>query len=292
MQWPVQPGLVRDTKVGGQLLWDPARKRVWLFLVQIRLSVGRAGGCIGDGQHPNGLLLAHSTDLGRSFSPPRNLSELVAPQWPSLCVAPSGGNAVLALDSGELLLLADVAGTDPRQPTTGGELLIRVQEVEGELRANVSRSLLQPCEFGGARCRFDEAAMALLTPRGGAGDTARLFVVLRADPNVAGLFASSTSTDGGTSFSPAHFHTGLTSVDCQPSAVALAGTSALLIAAPHIASAGLRTSDRGNMTLVRSTDGGRTFDQEQVVYAGPSMYSNLADGGNGDALLLFERAGR
>ena len=47
------------------------------------------------------------------------------------------------------------------------------------------------------------------------------------------------------------------------------------------------------MTVMVSDDGGLTFPRERalVVDASPSMYSNLADGGGGNVLLFYERAG-
>ena len=45
------------------------------------------------------------------------------------------------------------------------------------------------------------------------------------------------------------------------------------------------------MTVVRSTDSGRSFGDPSVVFAGPSMYSSLADGLDGSVLLFFERQG-
>ena len=79
-------------------------------------------------------------------------------------------------------------------------------------------------------------------------------------------------------------------MDCQPSAVSLAGGD-LFAAAPQVGSRGLNSSYRGNMTVVRSTDSGRSFGDPSVVFAGPSMYSSLADGLDGSILLFFERQG-
>ena len=89
----------------------------------------------------------------------------------------------------------------------------------------------------------------------------------------------------------------LSSVACEPSAVAVptAVAQRLYVAAPQLGGKQPlpNPADRSQMTVMVSDDGGLTFPRERalMVYASPSMYSNLADGGGGDVLLFFERAG-
>jgi sialidase-1 len=45
---------------------------------------------------------------------------------------------------------------------------------------------------------------------------------------------------------------------------------------------------RARMTVAISTDGGRTFPEKRLIYAGPAGYSDLGALSNGDLLLLFE----
>ena len=287
------PAFPRDLRVGGQLLWDSHRQRVWLFLGVLALRA-RQHSCMSNGENPRGLLLLYSTDLGRSWSRPLNVSAAIAPQFGSLCVAPSFGNAALDLGQGELLFMANVLGTTAVAPN-GGELIIRATEgADGGLHFNVSRDLLRPCVANGTRhCTFNEAAMAFLPPppkphRAQSPRHRGIIVIMRSDPPVTHTYATATSTDSGASFSRVRFREKLTSVDCQASA-ALCGAR-LFVAAPQLANTGLVSSRRSNMTLVRSVDG-ETFLFDRVVWRGPSMYSNLQpDPEGGGMYLFFERA--
>ena len=66
------------------------------------------------------------------------------------------------------------------------------------------------------------------------------------------------------------------------------------MAAPNIGHSLVATGTvftrRSNMTVMGSTDGGHEWELLRSVFVGPSMYSNLADGGDGSLLLFFERA--
>lgn len=283
--WPFKKPFVKAQKVSGQMLWDPARGRVWMWFTIIKLQ----SGCLA-GQDPRGLMLSWSDDSARTWSEPLNVSAAIAPEWDSLCVAPSGGNAALAMPNGDLLFMADVVGATPSAPT-GGELLIRAvadSSAAGGLRFSVSRSLLQHCAAPqGQRCDFDEAGMTLLLPA-----EERIFVVLRSDPPVTHTYATALSTDSGRTFDSARFRPELTSADVQPSAMATPG-GALWVAAPQLTNTGAETSGRCNMSVRISSDGGATFPRSQTVWPGPSMYSSLqpADDFSDDVWLFFERQG-
>ena len=73
-----------------------------------------------------------------------------------------------------------------------------------------------------------------------------------------------------------------------------AGAGGLFVAAPNIGHSLVATGTvftrRSNMTVMGSTDGGHEWELLRSVFVGPSMYSNLADGGDGSLLLCFERA--
>lgn len=309
-RWPFPQHL----KAGGQMLFDPVERRVWLFFGVEEVHRGTHRGCVGDGQDMRGLMLSSSSDLGVTWSKPQNLSATIAPQWPSLCVAPAGGNSMLIIEAEDgghserrLLLMADVAGTISQQPHLHGELMLHVTLPDPHtlgfgltepLQVNVSRSLLRACKdpVTGASCTFDEAAIALLphTP----SQHATVFVVLRSDPNPTHEYATAVSEDGGVSFGPVQFQRQLASVACQPSAVALG--SSLYVAAPQLGNSGHLVNSQGryNMTVMVSNNGGQTWSVLRAVFAGPSMYSSLATthGGSGseargELLLFFERAG-
>jgi hypothetical protein len=308
-RWPFPPNL----KAAGQMLWDAAGGRVYLFFAVEQAHNAPNVGCVGDGQTMLGLMLSHSSDLGLSWSKPQNLSAAMAPQWPSLCLAPSGGNSMLILGGKaahedsmrRLLLMADVVGTIPGKPHAHGELMIHLElPPPGSRRhstgpepplpqVNITQSLLRPCAdpVTGKPCDFDEAAMALLPATHSSPET--VFVVLRSDPAVTHSYATTTSTDGGVTFGPIEFQSGLTSVACQPSAVALGGS--LYVAAPQLGHRGPlpNPSARSNMTVAVSRDGqGAEWSVLRSVFAGPSMYSNLAvDSAREELLLFFERAG-
>ena len=298
--WPFPP----NVKSGGQLVWDSHRKIVWLFFSWSQAHDGAGHGCVGDGQSPQGLLLSSSTDFGLSFSTPFNLSTAIAPTWTSLCVAPSGGNAALDLGGGELRFMANVVGSIPG--ITPGELLIHAAAGGAkaeDMTFTMTSNLLRPCSdpATGKKCDFDEAALAHVAggSGGGGGNDDHLFAVLRSDPALTHTYATAHSVDGGTNWGPVTFAANLSSVACQPSAVAVPTTAPqrvrLYVAAPQLGGKQPLPSPaaREQMTVMVSDDAGLTFPRERalMVYAGPSMYSNLADGGGGDVLLFFERAG-
>ena len=309
--WPFP----KNWKAGGQMLWDPKGGRVWLFFGTEQAHDGVGHGCVGDGQTMEGMMLTHSTDLGLSWAKPLNISTAIAPQWgSSLCLAPAGGNSMLMLDNDgpaderTLLLLVQIPGTVPGPKPPHGDLTIHVTSLPNgphdtiaDLQFNLTLSLTQPCTENGKSCDFDEAAMALLPVTATSAET--VFVIRRSDPALTHSFATATSTDGGRSFGPPSFEPELFSVACEPSAVAVppgsGGTGGLFVAAPHMGHkqipSGTKFQDRSNMTvMVSGANGGKAGGHWEVlrsVYEGPSMYSNMADGGDGYLLLFFERAG-
>lgn len=159
--WPFPKNL----KTYGQPVWDSARQRVWLFHGASQAHDGVGHGCVGDGQQPLGVLLSYSTDFGLSWAKPFNLSAAITPQWPSLCIAPAGGNSALDLGGGKLLFMANVVGSIPGVKT--GELYIQASGsglTPETLQFDVSRDMLRQCSdpATGHLCNFDEAAMAAI----------------------------------------------------------------------------------------------------------------------------------
>eukprot|EP01052_Picozoa_sp_SAG31_P041058 SAG31_NODE_6117_length_2162_cov_1.509937_3_plen_442_part_00 len=302
--WPFP----KNFKSSGQAIWDAKGGRVWLWISTEHVYHPASGhGCVGDGQAFGGMMLSHSTDLGLSWATPLNLSTAIASQWPSLCISSAAGNSMLMLDKSQsrgaprtLLLLAEVPGNVPGR--TGDHPMIHITGLPNgphdivddiaDLEFNLTLSLTQPCVSNGKKCFFDEAAMAVLP------GTETIFVVLRSDPALAHSYATATSVDGGHTFGPTTFNAELFNVACEPSSVAVArgsaGAGGLFVAAPNIGhspvAVGTAYSDRSNMTVMRSTDGGHGWEVLRSVFVGPSMYSNLADGGDGSLLLFFERA--
>ena len=205
LSWPYLPGLARHQKADGQMLWDDSRRRLWLFFAVFRDHSPNT--CMGDGENPQGLMLMHSTDLGRSFSRPLNLSAQIQRQWPSLCVAPAAGDAALDLGAGHLLFMANVVGNDPDAPT-GGEILIHATGEAEALNFTVSRSLLRACTSGGQRCDYNEASMAVVPsvpPAGEKSGEKSVFVVMRSDPALTHTYATALSTDSGYTFGSVTF---------------------------------------------------------------------------------------
>ena len=137
-----------------------------------------------------------------------------------------------------------------------------------------------------------------------------VFAIMRSDPALTHTFATAHSIDGGRSFGPVSFAPNLTSIACQLMAVAVNGPSGatrrrLFVAGPRLNDTrplpvpvpprpdGDLNRYRMTVMVSDSDDEGMTFPSARavVVYEGGSFYSNLADGGAGDVLLIFERAG-
>ena len=96
---------------------------------------------------------------------------------------------------------------------------------------------------------------------------------------------TSTSTDGGETWSALRGDSALVEPVCQASLVrADRGDGKTLLAFSNPAS----TTSRTTMTVRLSLDEGRSWERRYLVYEGPSAYSNLVVLPNGSLAILFE----
>lgn len=97
--------------------------------------------------------------------------------------------------------------------------------------------------------------------------------------------AVSRSTDGGLSWTPVQHDTTLVEPVCQASVVRYpygrAPGDTLLFANPA-------STERRNLTVRLSPDGGRTWTAARVLHPGPAAYSSLAVSPSGRILCLYE----
>lgn len=90
----------------------------------------------------------------------------------------------------------------------------------------------------------------------------------------------STSTDGGQTWLPAQENADIRTPICMVSIIQSSGK--IYFSYPD------DFYSRARMTLAISRDGGESFPENLLIYAGPSGYSELGALSNGDLLLLFE----
>ena len=91
----------------------------------------------------------------------------------------------------------------------------------------------------------------------------------------------SLSADGGETWSATEIDTALTTPVCQASVLSTRSGGLLFSNPAH-------NRSRVNMTLRHSPDGGANWDENMLIYPGPSGYSVLAEGSDGSAYLLYE----
>ena len=217
------------------------------------------------------VLATRSTDDGRSWSEPRDITaQIKPPEWTWYATGPVNGIQLRrGAHAGRLLVPCDhVIGERDACNTTGRSHVIYSDD-HGE-----------SWQLGGSSDpSTDECTAAELS--GG-----RLLLNMRSYRGMQRR-AVAFSEDGGRSWSPPVDDSALIEPVCQGSLLALppeqeGGTTRLLFANPA-------SVKRENMTIRLSSDEGRGWPVSRGLYAGPSAYSCLTELPGGKIGCLYER---
>jgi sialidase-1 len=222
----------------------------------------------GDGART--VWLTTSPDLGKTWTPPREITQQVkAPGWTWYATGPGVGiELTQGRHAGRLVIPCDHKGT-------------------GETGGNFSHVILSDdhgatwriggiTEAGANECQVVERK-----------DGSLLLNMRRAREKAVKHRLVATSTDGGESWSSLEEDTALPEPECQASLIRVGAPNpdevadVLLFSNP----AG---DERKNLTVRMSEDGGNSWPKKAVLHEGPAAYSCLTMLGDTQAACLFE----
>ncbi len=220
----------------------------------------------GNSKDTRRIFVLSSADDGRSWSAAKEITpEVKKPGWTWYATGP-------------------VNGIQVRSGKFRGRLIIPCDHIEAGTKKYFSHTIHsddggKTWELGGTTPsdQVNECTVAELS-RG------RLLLNMRNYTSVR-VRQTSGSRDGGQTWSELKPDTTLIEPVCQASLIAIHRPMRKpVLAFSNPASAKSRT----NMTVRLSYDQGKTWKQSQVVYAGPSAYSNLVELTNGKLSCFFE----
>ena len=201
------------------------------------------------------VLLVSSTDNGRSWSEPRDLTEEfgIGAEWnPHRFDYRYGTGPGVGIE------------------TTTGRLVVPAYEFGGTSHVIYSDDHGRTWQRGGSVEPGGEAQVAELS-------SGTLLMTIRHDGGGERYFR--LSEDGGTTWAPLEVSDTVPDVGCM--AAITAGDGVLYYSSPG-------ADSRSRLTIRRSRDGGLSWERMETVYTGPSAYSQVAVVG-GDLLVLFEQ---
>jgi len=214
---------------------------------------------------PRTVWLSRSTDDGRTWSPPQEITKDVKqPDWTWYATGPGAG---IQLKSGRLVV--------PCDHTEAGTKVMHSHVIYSDDRG-LHWKLGGSAGAGTNECEVVERA------------DGSLLLSMRNYQRQHPCRATATSKDGGATWSEVAYDAALIEPVCQASIrrYSLAGNGGrnrILFSNPA------STSKREKMTVRLSHDEGKTWPAGKLLHAGPAAYSCLAVRADGTILCLYER---
>ena len=217
----------------------------------------------------NDVFITHSNDDGKTWSVPTDItSSAKKPAWGWYATGPGVGIQLQNSQyKGRLVIPCD-----HREDTTYGNGSHTIYSDDHGKTWQLS-TLMQP---GANECQVIELADGTLK------------MDIRMQNHSEGYRATSTSQDGGHTWSSIEQDHNLICPKCQASIVSLGGNRVVFSNPAYQGEANPNRGPRENMTARLSENGGITWPQEKFLHAGPSAYSCLTSFSNGDVGCLYE----
>ena len=225
------------------------------------------------------VLISSSTDDGRTWSAPRNISDTtMKPDWDWVATGPGIGIQLThAAHQGRLVVPSD------HKRTLAGKQLEWNSHMMFSDDNGKSWQISAPIQAGGNECQVIERA------------DGSLLVNTRMQGNFQGFRGIATSTDGGATWSAIAQEKQLPCPKCQGSLLRYSSTDPqgpgrLLFSnpCPPESKDGQPSGARVRMTVRLSSDDGKTWPIARLINEGPSAYSSLARLPDGKILCLYE----
>lgn len=225
------------------------------------------------------VLLTSSADDGRTWTPPRNISDAtMKPDWDWIATGPGIGiQLARGPHKGRLVIPSDHKRVLPGNEIEWSSHMMFSDDGGRSWRSG------QPIQAGGNECQVIERV------------DGSLLVNTRMQGGFEGFRGIATSSDGGETWSAIEQEKQLTCPKCQGSLVRMAppdanGPGRLLFSNPNPGETSI-TKERGrriNLTVRCSSDDGRSWPDARLLHQGPSAYSCLAHLPDGTILCLYE----
>jgi sialidase-1 len=238
---------------------DTATGTIWMGLCWNAVTGPESEIVIGKAKRT--VWLTNSTDDGATWSAPVEITDAVKyADWRWYATGPGHG---IQLSNGRLLMPCDFSFGDPDAGYMHYGSHVIYSDDHGA-----------SWHIGGiVQGKVNECEIAQL-------DDGRLYLNMRAYFGM-NRRAVAWSTDNGDSWSAVTLDDVLVEPICQASVLNVAG-SGLLFANPA-------STERENMTVRLSGDGGQTWAHSRTLHAGPSAYSDLVALADGRVACLYER---
>ena len=217
----------------------------------------------------NDVLITHSNDDGLTWSAPTDITSSVKqPNWGWYATGPGVGIQLQnSAYKGRLVIPCD-----HRADETYGNGSHAIYSDDHGKTWHIS-TLIQP---GANECQVVELADGTLK------------MDIRMQNHSEGYRATSTSQDGGHTWTPIEHDTNLICPKCQASFIGTGGNRVLFSNPAYNGEPNPNRGPRENMTVRLSENGGINWMQEKVLHKGPSAYSCLTTFPNGDIACFYE----
>ncbi|MBC8868682.1 MAG: exo-alpha-sialidase [Planctomycetes bacterium] len=249
---------------------------------------------IGFTRNNQRAFVTHSTDDGRTWATPTEITEAVKPKnwkryWTGpghglqLTLGPKAGRLIFPsyhiVDEGDRRVMRShmVYSDDHGRTWQIGQSTAIGPPIDPD-GVHLSASWVPgPYDWEGCEC------LAVERPDG------RLYLTVRNQAGFKRKKACAFSDDGGTSWSPLSLQDELPGPTCQSSII---GLPADTDGNARILWSGIHASDspggRRDLTIFLSEDGGQTFPKSRLLHGGPSAYSDMTALPDRSVLIFYE----